>query len=103
MGHTITIFASGNTAKMKWIQKGEVDKVVSYIRERISSQGPELSPHFKAIIATSEYAKNLLKYGMFHHYLVEFSQDWASHVSRSTYGHATMTMVGRNARMLHLG
>lgn len=39
MGHKITVFASGNTATMKWIQKGEVDKFVSYIRERISSQG----------------------------------------------------------------
>lgn len=39
MGHKITVFASGNTAAMKWIQNGEVDKFVSYIKERISSQG----------------------------------------------------------------
>lgn len=41
MGSSITIHASGNDAKMKWIQKGEVDKFTELVSLNIG-QGAQL-------------------------------------------------------------
>jgi|TARA_B110000967_G_C18691318_1_gene463155 hypothetical protein len=35
MGHSITVFASGNTAKMKWINKGNVDQFNEYVNSSL--------------------------------------------------------------------
>lgn len=37
MGHTITFFASGNKAKMKWINLGDIDKFTQFINSRIGN------------------------------------------------------------------
>lgn len=38
MGHKISFFASGNKVKMKWINKGEIQKFIDYIRENIGKK-----------------------------------------------------------------
>jgi hypothetical protein len=43
MGHTITIFASGNKAKMKWINTGDIIKFTQFINSRIGNQTLEES------------------------------------------------------------
>lgn len=43
MGHVISIFASGNAARMKWIQKGDVAGFVSAVRERMGASTPAAS------------------------------------------------------------
>lgn len=35
MGHYINIFTTGNDVSMKWIKKGEIDKLVNHIKENI--------------------------------------------------------------------
>ena len=44
MGHTITIFTSGNNAKMKWINNGDISKFIEYVNSNIgTSQQPDNS------------------------------------------------------------
>ncbi len=38
LGHTITIFTSGNKAKMKWINQGNVDKFTKFVISKIGYQ-----------------------------------------------------------------
>jgi hypothetical protein len=38
MGHSIAFFASGNSAKMKWINEGDVPAFVEYVRGRIGKK-----------------------------------------------------------------
>lgn len=35
MGHSITVFASGNKAKMKWINKGNISQFTEYVNSNI--------------------------------------------------------------------
>ena len=35
MGHSITFYASGNKASMKWIEKGEVQNFMNYVESNI--------------------------------------------------------------------
>jgi hypothetical protein len=35
MGHKMSFFASGNKVSMKWIQKGDIKELVSFIREKL--------------------------------------------------------------------
>lgn len=35
MGHSISIFASGNNAKMKWINDGDISKFTEYVNSKI--------------------------------------------------------------------
>lgn len=44
MGHSITINSSGNNAKMKWIQKGDVEKFTEFVNSNLggaSSTAPQ--------------------------------------------------------------
>lgn len=43
MGHTITVFASGNKAKMKWINKGDVAQFTQFVNSKLGHQGQENS------------------------------------------------------------
>lgn len=38
MGHKITFFASGNKVKMKWINVGEINEFVNYVKENIGKK-----------------------------------------------------------------
>ncbi|NOZ67970.1 MAG: hypothetical protein GXP46_01675 [Deferribacteres bacterium] len=38
MGHTITLFASGNKVSMKWISEGNVHAFVNYVKENIGKK-----------------------------------------------------------------
>ena len=38
MGHTITFFASGNKATMKWINKGDVDEFTNYVNSNLGKK-----------------------------------------------------------------
>lgn len=38
MGHTITLFASGNKVHMKWISQGDIQKFVNYIKENLGKK-----------------------------------------------------------------
>lgn len=38
MGHKITFFASGNKVKMKWINVGEINEFVNYVKENIGEK-----------------------------------------------------------------
>lgn len=38
MGHKVTLFASGNKASMKWINKGEVQRFVEIVKSRIGKK-----------------------------------------------------------------
>lgn len=44
MGKSINMKMSGNTASMKWIQKGEPDKLVAYVREHMGEKAPAPAP-----------------------------------------------------------
>lgn len=44
MGHSITFFASGNKAKMKWINQGDVDEFTDYVNSKIGKKGSSLNP-----------------------------------------------------------
>jgi hypothetical protein len=35
MGHSITLFASGNKVRLKWINKGNIEEFVSFVNENI--------------------------------------------------------------------
>lgn len=41
MGHTITIFASGNKAKMKWIKTGEVAQFTQFVNSKLGNGAQE--------------------------------------------------------------
>lgn len=41
MGYSITIHASGNNAKMKWIQKGEIDKFTEFVDSNIGQSSQQ--------------------------------------------------------------
>ena len=43
LGHSITIHASGNNAKMKWIQKGEVEKFTEFVNSNIGQGSQNVS------------------------------------------------------------
>ena len=45
MGKSINMKMSGNTASMKWIQKGEPDKLVAYVREHMGEKAPAPAAH----------------------------------------------------------
>jgi Bacterial PH domain/Short C-terminal domain len=38
LGRSISFFASGNKVKMKWINHGEVDKFIEYVRENVGKK-----------------------------------------------------------------
>lgn len=38
MGHTVTIFASGNKAKMKWINAGNIVELTQYVNSKINTE-----------------------------------------------------------------
>jgi len=38
MGHTLSFFASGNKAKMKWIRYGDVSRLYEYVSSQIGKQ-----------------------------------------------------------------
>jgi Bacterial PH domain/Short C-terminal domain len=38
LGRSISFFASGNKVKMKWINQGEVDKFIEYVRENVGKK-----------------------------------------------------------------
>jgi hypothetical protein len=41
IGHTITFFASGNHAKLKWITQGDVPHFVNYVKSRMDKKTTE--------------------------------------------------------------
>lgn len=41
MGHKITFIASGNKVKMKWINVGEINEFVNYVKENIGKKSSE--------------------------------------------------------------
>jgi len=43
MGHSITVFASGNKAKMKWINKGDVAQFNEYVNSNLDNKNQVLS------------------------------------------------------------
>lgn len=43
MGHSITFFASGNKAKMKWINKGDVAQFTQLVNSKLGHQGQDNS------------------------------------------------------------
>ncbi len=50
MGHKISFFASGNKVTMKWIKKGEVDKLVEIVKSRIGKKEPTAKTEDKSSI-----------------------------------------------------
>jgi len=48
MGHSITIFASGNKVKMKWINQGDVSVFTQYINSKLGHQEQKITHSFSS-------------------------------------------------------
>jgi Bacterial PH domain/Short C-terminal domain len=48
MGHSITFFASGNKAKMKWIKRADATKFVETVKARLGKQAASQPPATEA-------------------------------------------------------
>lgn len=59
MGHTIAFHASGNSGKMKWINKGDVPELVQLVRSRMGKgHAPQQAPVAASTsVATDPYEK----------------------------------------------
>lgn len=62
MGHTISFFASGNKVNMKWINVGEVQKFINYVKESVGKKR-ETAAHIDSTEELRKY-KSLLDEGI---------------------------------------
>lgn len=64
MGHNISFFASGNKVKMKWINDGEINKFVEYVRSKIGKESSSNDSKEESILDQIEKLSKLKDQGI---------------------------------------
>ncbi|MTI82626.1 MAG: hypothetical protein FH756_01745 [Firmicutes bacterium] len=59
MGHKLTFFASGNKASMKWIQQGDIQKLIETVKSNMGKK--EENTESAAVGATTDIADQIKK------------------------------------------